>query len=252
MKSTPFLVFLLLLSLLSACNGPGESGNNAARRQQLCGGTCSGTGVGSFSFAGECTDEGIAANQEEIENARKRARQEAKNDASIKCFQRGGGNCICSGGEMFETEFTTEEYGVVVDLDLEAETTSVECLVDITYEYNGGSCSNWEVSGEGTAACGGLVTRSSMSRGGEYGICPDPCNEQIMEEVRERAREGARRAVNNMCASIVGDICQAVGGRELNIGERCINDPDVPEDERPECDYLSHQAILRAHCVFAP
>jgi len=162
MKITQFLVFLLLLSLLSACDGPDENGNNAVQRKQVCGGPCSGIGVGSFQFTAECTEEEIAANPEKMDSARQRARQEAINDATLKCFERGGGNCICSGGEMLETEFTALEYGIVAadDFELEAETEGVVCVVNITYEYNGGRCSNWDISDGGTGTCSGLVTRS--------------------------------------------------------------------------------------------
>ena len=73
-----------------------------------------------------------------------------------------------------------------------------------------------------------------------------------MKETRDGARRQARRAVNEECAKTSGYVCQAVGGREINIGEWCRNDPDVLEGERPECDYLSHRAIQRAQCVLAP
>ena len=252
MKYTLILISFLFLTLLSACGEPPENRAPAIKQQLVCGGTCSGIGVGAFQFSGECTEDGIIANAEKERSARERARQDAINDASLKCIERGGSNCICSGGEMLETEYTSEEYGLIEELEADAEVTGVVCVVTITYQYSGGECTQWDMSDTGTANCSGLVTRSGMSRGGEYGICPQPCNLQLMEEVREASREQARRAVNEECAATAGYVCQAIGGRDFSIGEWCRNDPDVFEGDRPECDYFSHRIIQRAQCVFAP
>lgn len=251
------LVFILVFSgLSSSCHHIKSDGVNDGAQPKACFGACGGYGEGSFSFEGECTDAAIAVNHEEFAKAQARGQQEAKNAATIDCWKRGGGACLCSGGQMVETDVIAEEYGHVETLELGEKSAGVTCLVRISYEYKGGSCSDWSSSIDSLLApnpsCGGHVTRSSIYRGGQYGICPTPCNEVIMEEVRQGARESARRQVNRECASVIGYSCQAVGGREIDIGERCSNDPDIPEGGRPECDYEAHRGIIRAQCVFAP